>query len=195
MAKKRTTLVKDFREIMVRGDFEELKSVFAKCDINAIDGKYGPNAFGFKPLSREFAFWLKEQGGDIDLKDYYGSPPIFSQVSRYKGNLLLMIELGADVTATDRNGYTLLHTVASHGTVGDIKLLLEKGLNVNAKQKSSAVYKEIYLPIEVAFNGNRRSSELLDVAKILIENGAIITDRVKISLTELGTRFEFLEFR
>ena len=191
MAKKRTTLVKDFREIMGRGDFEELKAVFDKCDINAIDGKYGPNAFGFKPLSREFAFWLKEQGCDINLKDYYGSSPIFSQVSRYQGNLPLMIELGADVTATDRNGYTLFHRVAGHGTVEDVKLLLEKRLNINAKQKSSVIYKEMYLPIEVAFNGNRRSSELLDMVKILIENGAKITDRVKKSLTELGTRFEF----
>ncbi len=191
MAKKRITLVKDFREIVERGDFEELKSVFDKCDINAIDGKYGPNAFGFNPLSREFAIWLKEQGCDINLKDYYGDTPVFHQISRYKGCLHLMLELGADVKEVNRSGYTLMHTVASHGTVDDIKLLLERGLDINAKQKHSAIYTKMYTPLEVAFNSARTPSGLLEIFKILIENRAVVTDRVKKSLTDLGDKFEF----
>lgn len=56
MAKKRKTLVNDFQDILERGNLDELKAVFSKCELNATDGKYGSTAFGFTHLPREFAF-------------------------------------------------------------------------------------------------------------------------------------------
>lgn len=192
MAKKRTTLVKDFREILESGNLEEIKAVFEKCDINAKTDKYGFNAFGQRPLSREAAFWLKEQGCDINQKDYYGDTPVLRQISRYQGNLKLMLELGADVNAIDRNGYTLLHKVAMQGTKEDILLLLEHGLDLNANQLCSKMYSEMYTPLEVLFyNYNGRPSELLPMAELFIDKGAKITDRVKAALIKKGKSFEF----
>lgn len=192
MAKKRITLVKDFHEILERGNLEELKAVFDKCDINAKTDKYGSNAFGQRPLSKEFAFWLKEQGCDINLKDYYGDTPVFHQILRYRGNLKLMLELGADINVTDRSGYTLLHKVAMHGTKDDALLLIEQGLDINAKQLYSRLYSEMHTPLEVLFYyRDTRPSELLEVAKLFVNRGAKITDRVKIALIKKGNDFEF----
>ena len=192
MGIKRITLVKNFREIMERCNFNDLKQVFNKCDVNATDGKYGSNAFGMKPLSREFAYWLKEQGGDINLKDYYGDAPIFRQLNRFRGNLPLMIELGADINVINRSGYTLLHTASRDGNIEDVKLLLEKGLNPNEKQVYSNLYKDMYTPLEYTLIGSsKRTSELLEVVNALTENGGIITDVVRNALLKRGEQFEF----
>lgn len=192
MPKKRITLVKDFCEILESGNLEEIKAVFEKCDINAKTDKYGFNAFGQRPLSREAAFWLKEQGCDINQKDYYGDTPVLRQISRYQGNLKLMLELGADVNAIDRSGYTLLHKVAMQGTKEDVLLLLEQGLDINAKQLCSKMHSEMYTPLEVLFyNYDGRPSELQEMAELFISGGAKITDRVKAALIKKGKSFEF----
>jgi cytohesin len=49
----------------------------------------------------------------------------------------LLIEKGADPTAKDRNGNTLLHTAAQLGDVAMMKGLVAKGLDVNAKTAKS----------------------------------------------------------
>ena len=48
---KRKTLVKDFDEIFERGNEEEIKAIFEKCDINAYGGYDKTNALSFKPVS------------------------------------------------------------------------------------------------------------------------------------------------
>ncbi len=99
MAKKRVTLVDDFQSILNSGDFEAFKNVFKKCDINAKKGD--TNAFGCRPLSREFAFWLKEQGCDIEYKNTYHETPIFKQITPVSDNFDLFVELGANIFAKD----------------------------------------------------------------------------------------------
>lgn len=44
MAKKRKTLPKDFDEIIARGNLDEMKAVFEKCDINAYGSYNDGNA-------------------------------------------------------------------------------------------------------------------------------------------------------
>lgn len=62
-----------------------------------------------------------------------------------------MLELGADTTLTDRNGYTLLHKVASCGTKEDVLLLLDLGFDINAKQLKKSLYSDSVTPLEVLF--------------------------------------------
>lgn len=56
---KRKTLVKDFDEIFERGNEEEIKAIFEKCDINAYGGYDKTNALSFK-LSENIMKWLVE---------------------------------------------------------------------------------------------------------------------------------------
>lgn len=191
MAKKRITLVKDFREILGRGNLDELKAVFDKCDVNAKD-TWDSNAFNCTPLPREFAFWLKEQGADINKKDCYGKPPIFNHASNYDGDVALLIELGANTTLRNSDNETLLHIASTHRRIDAMKVLLENGADVNAKHQDRYSPEKQYTPLEQALiEGGITPTELVEVSELLLENGAKITEKVKEAVTKIGEKFEF----
>jgi len=77
MAKKRKTLPKEMSALLECGDIAALKEQFLRCEPNAVTNKYGSNIFSLTPLPGEFAFWAKEQGADVNFRDYYGRTPIF----------------------------------------------------------------------------------------------------------------------
>ena len=103
MAKKRKTLPKEIGALLEKKDIEALKEQFLRCEPNAITNKYGSNIFSLSPLPREFAFWAKEQGADVNFKDSYEKTPIFRHASVWNGDVQLLIELGAkaDVASHD----------------------------------------------------------------------------------------------
>ena len=75
------------------------------------------------------------------------------------------LEDGADVTATDRDGYTLLHwALRCSGRAAVINLLLEHGADVNARTISGAS------ALLTAIHGNRD----IAVIELLLDNGAEI---------------------
>ena len=78
MAKKRKTLPKEIKGLLEQGEMEGAKEQFLRCEPNATTGKYGSNIFSFTPLPREFAFWAKDQGANVDFVDYYGRTPLFN---------------------------------------------------------------------------------------------------------------------
>lgn len=62
MAKKRSTLPKELDALLEAGDIEGLKTLFARCEPNALTGRtYGSNIFSKSPLPRDFAFWAGDQ--------------------------------------------------------------------------------------------------------------------------------------
>ena len=189
MAKKRKTLPKEIDEILKRGDVEELKKLFARCEPNALRySKYGSNIFSLSPLPREFAFWAKEQGADVNFKDYYGKTPIFNQVSSYCGDTQLLIDLGADVTVTRYDGTTLLHIAAMYGRIDAINALLNAGLDVNAK---AAPFRAFSTPLDSALDDTCKPfSLMLEVCTILLNHGAQITDKTEQLVIQMGENFQ-----
>ena len=179
MAKKRITLPGNFQELLEAGDVERLKKVFEKCEVNAKPGRYGSNAFGMAPLPREFAFWLKEQGGDVNQPDYYENPPIFNHASFWQGDVGLLIELGADIHVTKKDGTTPLHLAAAYGRADAVKQLLEHGADVNVRMHDEILGNRS-TPLEMALTQARVPlKNLLAVCKILLEHGADITEAAK----------------
>lgn len=112
MAKKRKTLPKDFEQIVQNGSFEDLKSVFDKCDINAYGGFYKGNALTFAGISEEFVRWAVANGMDPNAGDYRGDVPLLHQVA--SANIFkLLLSLGADIEKKNNFGRTPLFCVAS----------------------------------------------------------------------------------
>ena len=192
MAKMRVTLVNDFNEILTRCNIEACKKVFHKCDINATIGTYKTNAFGCTPLTSEFAFWLKEQGCDIEFKDNYEQTPIFHHVTKFMDDFDLMIALGANIFAIDQRGITLLHKTVCFDNLTAVKKLLDYGFDINVKLKKTYYHLIEYTPLEYAFiYGSLFPPDLLTLTEFMIENGALVTDELKKTLIKKGEDFQF----
>lgn len=188
MARKRKTLPKEIQELLASGDVEELKRQFARCEPNALSvNQYGSNIFSLSPLPREFAFWAKEQGADVNFRDYYGSYPIFYQASAYQGDVQLLIDLGADVNAVGREGMTPLHNACLYGRLEAVNALLAAGAKADVRARGF----HPDTPLELMLYQHRVPFEnLWNITAVLLEHGASITPVARQAVASLGEQFQ-----
>lgn len=102
-----------------------------------------------------------KQGAEIDHINSMGITALqYACNQNSKEMITLLIDQGADLFVIDKeSGFTLLHTAASKGYLWLVKLLLEKGLNVNARDKDG--------------NGPLwRAGNKHEIGSYLMENGA-----------------------
>lgn len=196
MAKKRKTLPKDFEQIVQNGSFEDLKSVFDKCDINAYGGFYKGNALTFAGISEEFVRWAVANGMDPNAGDYRGDVPLLHQVA--SANIFkLLLSLGADIEKKNNYDRTPLFCVASRHLINTeeyicrIKLFVENGAKINAC--SQGILHKHLTPLEGALEACRGICIIgaAQAADILLAAGAKRTERMKYFVQEIGKEFEY----
>lgn len=183
---KRKTLVKDFKEIAERGNDEEIKAVFQKCDINAYDALYKSNALRFD-LPKNVVRWLVDQGADLEYRDPFRKTPLFHQVVNAKGHPEFLIRLGANVEAVDGQNETPLFIAARYFRLNHIKTLVEAGADLNHKNDRKET--PLLRALSCARNGD--IPELVEIARYLLENGAELTGKEREQVTRIGTEFEW----
>ncbi|WP_298034666.1 ankyrin repeat domain-containing protein [uncultured Dysosmobacter sp.] len=190
MAKKRSTLPKELDALLEAGDIEVLKSLFSRCEPNALTSRtYGSNIFSKSPLPRDFAVWAREQGADVNFVDYYGKTPIFHQAGSWRGEVQLLIDLGADVQAA-AGGVTPLHHAAMYGRPKAVKALLDAGADVEARPEEPLFHTR-QSPLEMTLHQNRVPfATLLEVCSLLLEHGARITEDARKAVAAIGEQFE-----
>lgn len=191
MAKKRKMLPKEMGRLLESGDTDKLKELFLRCEPNALtSAKFGSNIFSMSPLPREFAFWAREQGADVNFVDHYGRTPLFSHASAWQGDARLLLELGARADAADHFGVTPLHLAALYGRVEAVKALLEAGVDVNVRSGRNDLPGPM-TPLEKTLLQDRLPYPLLlEVCTILLDHGARITDRCREALGRSAERFQ-----
>jgi len=190
MAKKRKTLPKEIRSLLECGDIEALKEQFLRCEPNAITNKYGSNIFSLSPLPWEFAFWAKEQGADVNFKDYYEKTPIFKHSSTWNGDVLLLLKLGAKADIADHFGVTPLHLASLYGRGKAVKALLDAGIDANVKS-GRIDWPGFMTPLEKTLIQDRLPyKELLEICTLLINYGGKFTDRAREFLLKSAENFQ-----
>ena len=187
--KKRKTLPSDFYEIIHRGDIEELKAVFDNCEINAYAGRCDLNtALHHYGVPVELVRWLVAEGLDVNTLNSYGCTPLNFQARNSAEVTKVLLELGGDVSKADNYDNTPLHSAASGYRPENVKLLVEQGVDLDAKNR---IWERT--PLEEALVSCRGIDigRCAEVAEILVNAGARVTPAAKDYVRQIGEDTEF----
>ncbi|WP_060209934.1 ankyrin repeat domain-containing protein [Sporosarcina koreensis] len=186
MGRKRKTLPKNFDELIEAGDIAALKEVFAKCELDARGGYSKSTALSFN-LPNELVHWLVEQGADINAVDSYGRTALHKHAMSWWGNSELLLGLGADLEALDYQNETPLFAAAGSFKPNAVHTLVAKGANISAENKM----KQTPLEKALAMCRNIDIVHMAEVADILLNAGATVTQKMRDSVKRIGNEFEF----
>jgi len=183
---KLKTLPKDFDELLKAGDLQRLQAVFEVCDVDARGGYGKQTALAFLECPDQLACWLVAQGADLEAVNTWGGTPLHSRVGRWRSNVSILLELGADVNAPSSSG-TPLHIAAERTHAEHVRLLLAHGARVDAKSQDGLT------PLELALRGcsNAELHRLPAIVQALLDAGAVRTPAMSAHVERLGKTFEF----
>ena len=188
MPKKRTTLPKDFEGLLDRGDFDVLRAVFDRCALDARGGSYKQVALAFPACPDALARWLVENGADIEATDRDGKTPLHTRARSHRGRIAELLQLGADPNpgAGSYHG-TPLHAAADAAVADNVRLLLEHGAQVDARNAARQT------PLEYMLQraSNATLERVSTVARLLLDAGATPSDEARQHVIAIGERFEF----
>lgn len=179
-------LPRELEEALKAGDMQKAKQLFSRCEPNAV--RISSNIFSLSPMPREFALWAKEQGADVNFRKGGGRTPIFD-IIRMDGDVALLIELGADLTAAGDDGWTPLHYAVSRGRKKAARTLLKAGAAIEARTKGFEGL-GAFTPLELTLiEPNLSSIRKLDICRFLLDRGAGMTDRSRLFASAFSTAF------
>ena len=187
--KKRKTLPSDFYEMIHRGDIEELKAVFDNCEITAYAGRCDLNtALHHYGIPVELVRWLVAEGLDVNTLNSYGRTPLNFHAGNSTEVMKVLFELGGDVSKADNYDNTPLHSAASGYRPENVKLLVDQGVDLDAKNR---IWERT--PLEEALVSCRGIDigRCAKVAEILVDAGAEVTPAVKDYVRKIGEDVEF----
>lgn len=105
---------------------------------------------------------LRKLGADIDARGWEGTTPLMNLCGQcprhiYRGLVDLVIELGADVNATDIDGWMPLHYAARVGHVDIVEKLLKHGAAVFAADRRGDI------PLDLVLAGKPKTYKEVEV--------------------------------
>ena len=150
----------------MRGDKEAVRSLLKqKVDVNAAHGD-GATALHWAAYNDdvELVKMLLDAGANVKAATREGAiTPLFMACTNGDAPMIeALLKAGADAKSVKSNGTTALMTAAASGSAEAVKVLIEHGADINAKE---AVYGQTALMFAAALNRD-------SVIKVLMEHGA-----------------------
>ncbi|MCK6463183.1 MAG: ankyrin repeat domain-containing protein, partial [Candidatus Pacebacteria bacterium] len=111
---------------------------------------------------------LIDNGASIDISTSIGTPLMLAIKSQYQTVAFRLINLGVDVNAIKEREQTALMFACSLGNYELVKLLIQKGADVNAKARAHAQdFDGAVTPLKIA-----KEKKFDEIVKMLLQNGA-----------------------
>jgi len=185
--RKRKKLPRNFEKLLEEGDISKLKEVFKKCELSARAGYSEQTALAFNTCPHELAMCLVEKGLDINAIDRFGHTALQRRSKFSDGNIISLLQLGADPNYVTSRVGTSLHAAAVSHRVDNTKFLIEFGARIDELDHYDNT------PLEVTLKSCQNVDILntLEISKILIGEGAKVTSRSKEYVSRIGEEFEF----
>ena len=142
------------------------------ASVDALDSNHStPLHFALRGKSVEVAHLLLKHGANINAQNKEGHTPqhlLLAMRSQVIDTMWFFLERDADVDAVDNNHSTLLHEASYYGNVKVAQLLLERGANINARNK------EGHTPLHrvLVSLGYGAGVHYFDIIQLLFEHGA-----------------------
>lgn len=188
MPRRRTTLPKDFADLLRSSSLDELVAVFDRCAIDATGGYTKCTALGFVDCPDGLVRWLVDQGAEVDTVDSYGATPLWTRAARGRSEQIpLLLSLGADRDHTTRGGVTPLHAAAENQRDATVEALVLAGADVHATTDRG----DTPLKRGLTSTSNATIAAMADVARLLIEAGAQVDDSMRAQVERIGQQLEF----
>ncbi len=180
MAKKRKIqLPEEFYQIMRRGNFEEIKALFADKEylnglLESKDSSCCP-FYAYSPCT-EIYKWFVEQGFDIHFEDRCNQP-IHEHAQCCENNIEGIILAGGNIEARGGSNYTPLLYSCLAIQPSSLKVLLKHGANVHVKSFNKQGAIELILR---RWNGNdSKTARAMECLELLIDAGAVVEEQLK----------------
>ena len=188
MAKaKRKTLPTNFTEILETGSFEEQKTVFDSCALDAYERGYSHDtALHHYAIKEELVRYLVAEGININTQNAYGRTPLYTHSTVGAPLVAVLLELGADVNLANNDGCTPLFTALANARVDTVKLLIEHGADINHKNQA----KQNALEYGLSLTSNASIRDMLQCAKLMLDASTKVTKRMQKSVRAIGDNFE-----
>lgn len=153
-------------EAAMQGNSDAVRSLLKdKVDVDAAQGD-GTTALHWAAFrdDLEMVKWLLAAGANVKATTREGAiTPLFMACTNGNAAIIgAMLKVGADANAVNGNGTTALMTAAASGSVDAVKVLLDRGADVKAKER---VHGQTALMFAAALNR-------YDVVKLLMARGA-----------------------
>lgn len=188
MVRKRKTLPKDFKDLLLSASLEELQAVFEKSEIDARGGYSKDTAIGFWDCPDALIVWLVEQGLDVDAANSYGRTPLYERASLGRVEQIpLLLSLGANIEAANTYGEGPLHAAVGGQKVDATRVLLDHGASTAVLDSSG---RSIVMH-GLARTRNASIAAMGEVAAMLLERGEEVTLEAQQEVERIGTDFEF----
>ena len=98
---------------------------------------------------RECADLLLQQGADVNARDCYGTTVLMHAVQNDRAWIARLLDHGADVNAANLSGRTALMQAVFYGEPDNVRLLLARGANPNAKESNGMTALKLANEVEV----------------------------------------------
>lgn len=184
---KRSTLPPDFEARLRSDPLDALIAVFDRCDVDARGGPSRGTAIGFADCPDDLIRWLVAHGADVDARDGRDATPLLRRADSWGSEQIpLLLELGADRDAVDASGRTAVDRAAAAQRVEALRLLLAAGAGFRGDDSP-----EPTLVAALRHTANISIGDMADVAELLIDAGATVTDAMRDEVTRIGQQLEF----